>query len=58
MNKPWYQSLTVWGGALLAVSKSLEASGVVPEGGSAALVTVAQALGTFLTIFGVRRALR
>lgn len=58
MEKKPYQSMTFWGAILLAVAGVVEAQGVAPTGTGAALTDLGQALGTFLGVFGLRRALR
>ena len=56
MRKKWYKSKTIWGGILLAVEavlQSLNADFHTPL-----LRAVVFGLGTFLTIFGFRAAMK
>jgi hypothetical protein len=57
MDKKPYQSMTFWGGLLLAVAAFVESQGIAPSGTGAALTDLGQAVGTFLGVFGLRRAL-
>lgn len=56
-DKGALKSMTVWGAALLAAVQALEASGALLPGTSPALLGVAQAVGTFLTIVGIRKSI-
>lgn len=55
-DKSALKSMTVWGAAILAAAQSLEASGLLAPGTADAAVGVANALGLFLTIIGIRKA--
>ena len=55
MNKNPWKSKTVWGGALLAVEAALLASGLETYTWFQPVVTL---LGTFLTVFGFRDAIK
>lgn len=51
MNKEFFKSMTFWGSLLLGVSVALESMG-------AEMAVYGQALGAFLAVFGIRRALK
>jgi hypothetical protein len=54
MNKEWYKSKTLWGGVFLAIEAGLLATGsYYPYVNELAAV-----LGTFLTVFGFRDAMK
>lgn len=55
-DKSALKSWTVWGAVLLAAAQSLEATGVTPPGTNQALLGLVNAIGSFLVVVGIRRA--
>ena len=54
MKKDWYKSLTFWGALLLGLTMFLQEMGTIWPWA----VSLGQALGAFLGVFGIRRAMK
>lgn len=57
-SKSKFQSLTFWGGLVLAVSHFLESEGLLPVGMGESVASAMESIGGFLLAFGLRRAVR
>ena len=57
MDKPWYNSMTMVGGAVFAAIGFLEQSGAIPAGASSQLTALVQAIAALVALFGLRRAI-
>lgn len=55
-DKSALKSWTVWGAVLLAGVQSLEAAGVLAPGTNQSVIGIANAIGSFLVVVGIRRA--
>ena len=57
LDKSPLKSLTVWGATALAAIQALQGAGVLHPGTDSALIGLANAIGTFLAIVGMRKAI-